>query len=164
MVGNLFLLVLPSVSCMRVLIQRVLESSVEVEGQICGQIGKGLLIFLGFSPEDETTIMDKMIRKILQLRIFPDEVGKMNLSVTDVSGALLLVSQFTLYADCKKGNRPSYIQASPPAQALEQYQHFVQKFRDACNLPIETGIFAADMKVHLLNDGPVTIWLDSEGL
>ncbi len=161
---NLFLPILPSVNCMRVLIQRVLESSVEVEGQICGQIGKGLLILLGFSPEDEPSIMDKMIRKILQLRIFPDDTGKMNLSVTDVSGGLLLVSQFTLYADCKKGNRPSYIQASPPVQALEQYQNFVQRFRDSCTLQIETGIFAADMKVQILNDGPVTIWLDSEDI
>jgi D-aminoacyl-tRNA deacylase len=149
---------------MRVLIQRVLESSVEVDGQICGHINKGLLLLVGFCSEDDSAVMDKMIRKILQLRIFSDEAGKMNLSVTDVSGSLLLVSQFTLYADCKKGNRPSYIRASPPVQALEQYQNFVQKFRNSCTLQIETGIFAAEMKVQILNDGPVSIWLDSEDL
>lgn len=149
---------------MRALIQRVSEASVEVEGDICGQITNGLLVLLGFNLADDSERMEKIIRKILQLRIFSDEAGKMNLSVEDVGGSILLVSQFTLYADCKKGNRPSYIQASPPEMAKRQYEDFVQKFRLASKLPVETGIFAADMKVRLLNDGPVSIWLDSENL
>ena len=149
---------------MRALIQRVSEASVEVEGDICGQITNGLLVLLGFNLADDSERMEKIIRKILQLRIFSDEAGKMNLSVEDVGGSILLVSQFTLYADCKKGNRPSYIQASPPEMAKRQYEDFVQKFRLASKLPVETGIFAADMKVRLLNEGPVSIWLDSENL
>lgn len=149
---------------MRVLIQRVSEASVEVDGEICGQISKGLLVLVGFNAADDNERMGKIIRKILQLRIFSDAAGKMNLSVEDIGGSILLVSQFTLYADCKKGNRPSYIQASPPEMAKQQYDEFVQKFHQSSNLPIETGIFAADMKVRLLNDGPVSIWLDSENL
>lgn len=149
---------------MRVLIQRVSEASVEVEGKLCGQISKGLLVLLGFNLADDSERMEKIIRKILQLRIFSDEAGKMNVSVEDIGGSILLVSQFTLYADCKKGNRPSYIQASPPEIAKGQYEDFVQKFRQTSKIPVETGIFAADMKVRLLNDGPVSIWLDSENL
>ncbi len=149
---------------MRALIQRVSEASVEVEGEICGQISKGLLVLVGFNSADQSERMEKMIRKILQLRIFSDVEGKMNLSVEEIGGSILLVSQFTLYADCKKGNRPSYIQASPPEIAKRQYEDFVQKFRQTSKLPVETGIFAADMKVRLLNDGPVSIWLDSENL
>lgn len=149
---------------MRVLIQRVSRASVTVEGTVSGSIGQGLLILTGFQASDNAEVMDKLIKKILQLRIFSDEAGKMNLSVQDVEGGILLVSQFTLYADCRKGNRPSYIQASPPEQARLQYQDFVHRFREATPLPIETGIFAADMKVELLNDGPVTIWIDSDTL
>lgn len=149
---------------MRVLIQRVSSASVTVEGTASGSIGHGLLVLVGFQASDNEEVMDKLIKKILQLRIFSDDDGKMNLSVQDIGGGILLVSQFTLYADCRKGNRPSYIQASPPEQARLQYQDFVQRFRVATPLPIETGIFAADMKVELLNDGPVTIWIDSETL
>lgn len=149
---------------MRVLIQRVSRASVTVEGTVSGSIGQGLLVLAGFQASDNAEVMDKLIKKILQLRIFSDEEGKMNLSVQDIGGGILLVSQFTLYADCRKGNRPSYILASPPDQARLQYQDFVQRFRDATPLPVETGIFAADMKVELLNDGPVTIWIDSDTL
>jgi D-tyrosyl-tRNA(Tyr) deacylase len=149
---------------MRVVIQRVSSASVKVEDRITGQIDSGLLILVGFQTEDLEADMDKMIRKICQLRIFSDSEGKMNLSVTDIGGSLLVVSQFTLYADCKKGNRPSYIQAAPPAQARLLYTQFLERLKAQTTLTIATGIFGADMKVNLLNDGPVTICLDSESL
>ncbi len=149
---------------MRVVIQRVSSASVKVEDRITGQIDSGLLILVGFQTEDLEADMDKMIRKICQLRIFSDSEGKMNLSVTDIGGSLLVVSQFTLYADCKKGNRPSYIQAAPPEQARLLYTQFLERLKAQTTLTIATGIFGADMKVSLLNDGPVTICLDSESL
>jgi D-tyrosyl-tRNA(Tyr) deacylase len=149
---------------MRVVIQRVSSASVKVEDRITGQIDSGLLILVGFQTEDLEADMDKMIRKICQLRIFSDSEGKMNLSVTDIGGSLLVVSQFTLYADCKKGNRPSYIQAAPPEQARLLYTQFLERLKAQTTLTIATGIFGADMKVNLLNDGPVTICLDSESL
>lgn len=149
---------------MRVVIQRVSSASVKVEDRITGQIDSGLLILVGFQTEDLEAAMDKMIRKICQLRIFSDSEGKMNLSVTDIGGSLLVVSQFTLYADCKKGNRPSYIQAAPPEQARLLYTQFLERLKAQTTLTIATGIFGADMKVNLLNDGPVTICLDSESL
>lgn len=149
---------------MRVVIQRVSSASVKVEDRITGQIDSGLLILVGFQTEDLEADMDKMIRKICQLRIFSDSEGKMNLSVTDIGGSLLVVSQFTLYADCKKGNRPSYIQAAPPEQARLLYTQFLERLKEQTTLTIATGIFGADMKVNLLNDGPVTICLDSESL
>lgn len=149
---------------MRVVIQRVSSASVKVEDRITGQIDSGLLILVGFQTEDLEADMDKMIRKICQLRIFSDSEGKMNLSVTDIGGSLLVVSQFTLYADCKKGNRPSYIQAAPPEQARLLYTQFLERLKEQTTLTIATGIFGADMKVSLLNDGPVTICLDSESL
>jgi D-tyrosyl-tRNA(Tyr) deacylase len=149
---------------MRVVIQRVSSASVKVEDRITGQIDSGLLILVGFQTEDLEADMDKMIRKICQLRIFSDSEGKMNLSVTDIGGSLLVVSQFTLYADCKKGNRPSYIQAAPPEQARLLYTQFLERLKAQTTLTLATGIFGADMKVNLLNDGPVTICLDSESL
>ncbi len=149
---------------MRVVIQRVSSASVKVEDRITGQIDSGLLILVGFQTEDLEADMDKMIRKICQLRIFSDSEGKMNLSVKDIGGSLLVVSQFTLYADCKKGNRPSYIQAAPPEQARLLYTQFLERLKAQTTLTIATGIFGADMKVNLLNDGPVTICLDSESL
>lgn len=149
---------------MRVLIQRVQHASVTVDQKICGSIHQGLMVLAGFAPEDTEKEMDKIIQKILQLRIFNDAEGKMNLSVQDISGELLIISQFTLYADSRKGNRPSYIQASPPEKAKVQYARFMEKIRLHTPLKIESGIFAADMKVDLLNDGPVTIWLDTDTL
>lgn len=146
---------------MRLLIQRTQNASVTIEGEVNGSIERGLVIFLGISDSDTKEIADKMAKKLLGLRIFEDENGKTNLSVQDVDGELLIISQFTLYADCKKGNRPSFIQAGKPDMAKELYEYF-------CNLcesqvkKVGRGIFGADMKVSLLNDGPFTIWLDSE--
>lgn len=149
---------------MRVVLQRVSSAAVRVDDQITGQIDSGLLVLVGFQAQDQESDMDKIIRKICALRIFPDKEGKMNLSVTDRGGSLLIVSQFTLYADCKKGNRPSYIQAAPPEQARLLYEQFLERVKAQTSLTIATGIFGADMKVSLLNDGPVTISLDSESL
>lgn len=147
---------------MRVIIQRVQNASVSVEDIVCGSIHSGLLVLVGFSPRDTVKEMEWITRKILQLRIMPDAEGKMNLSVTETGGGILLVSQFTLYADCKKGNRPSYIQAAPPEQAKQLYETFIAYFKTQTALKVQTGIFAADMKVQLLNDGPVTISLDTD--
>lgn len=147
---------------MRVIIQRVQNASVTVEDTLCGAIDSGLLVLVGFSANDTMKEMEWITRKILQLRIMPDADGKMNLSVTETGGGILLVSQFTLYADCKKGNRPSYIQAAPPELAKKLYEGFVSYFKSQTALKVETGIFAADMKVKLLNDGPVTISLDTD--
>lgn len=147
---------------MRVVIQRVKHASVEVEGEVVGKIGKGLLVLAGFEEADELQDMEWIAQKLIQLRIFPDENGVMNLSVQDVKGEILVVSQFTLHALTKKGNRPSYIRSSPPELAKNQYQEFVQILKNKYISPIQTGIFGADMKVELLNDGPVTIWIDSK--
>lgn len=146
---------------MKFIIQRVSEASVTVSGQIIGQIGKGFLVLIGVSNSDTTEIADKMIKKMLGLRIFDDSEGKTNLSLESVQGQLLLVSQFTLYADCRKGNRPSFIHAGAPDMANEMYEYIIEKCR-AEHFHVETGAFGADMKVQLQNDGPFTIILDSD--
>ncbi|RYU79946.1 D-aminoacyl-tRNA deacylase [Hymenobacter persicinus] len=146
---------------MRTVIQRVSRASVTVEGRVTGQIGPGLLVLAGFAPDDTPTSLDWMARKLVQLRIFGDEEGKMNRSVQDVGGQVLVVSQFTLLADARKGNRPSYIGAAPPPVAVPLYEQFVGLLEQLLGQPVPTGEFGADMKVELLNDGPVTIVLDS---
>lgn len=145
---------------MKFLIQRVNCASVETKAQIIGQIRKGFLVFIGISQEDTQEIADKMIHKLLGMRIFEDENGKTNLSLADVSGELLLISQFTLYADCKKGNRPSFIKAGTPELAEKLYEYIISECRKQIPI-VQTGSFGADMKVSLLNDGPFTIILDS---
>ena len=147
---------------MRTVVQRVTHASVKVDGQTIGEIGKGFLILLGVAEEDDEAIADKMADKICRLRIFEDENGKTNLSLADVSGEILVVSQFTLYAQTKKGNRPSYIRAARPETAIPLYERFVESVERAMGHRIETGVFGADMQVELVNDGPVTIWIDSK--
>lgn len=147
---------------MRVVIQRVKHASVEVNQAIIGKIGNGLLVLVGFEEADSDEDFEWMASKIIQLRIFPDENGVMNVSVQDVEGEILVVSQFTLHALTKKGNRPSYIKSSPPEMAKSQYEKFVKIIQNKYISPIQTGEFGADMKVELLNDGPVTIWMDSK--
>lgn len=147
---------------MRALIQRVSSAKVVIEDDISGQIGQGILVLLGITHDDSDKDIDWLIRKITQLRIFSDEEGKMNLSVQDVQGGLLVISQFTLYADSKKGNRPSYTKSAPPATAIPLYEAFLHNLRQTFAGKVETGKFGADMKVSLLNDGPVTIMLDSK--
>ena len=148
---------------MRFVIQRVTESSVTIDGEISGKIGKGYLVLIGVADTDTKEIADKMIRKMIGLRIFEDEQGKTNLSLADVDGGLLLVSQFTLYANCKRGNRPSFIEAGKPDMANEMYEYIIEKCRESVE-EVQTGEFGADMKVQLLNDGPFTILLDSDQL
>ncbi|GAB4451344.1 MAG: D-aminoacyl-tRNA deacylase [Bacteroidia bacterium] len=147
---------------MRVLIQRVLESKVVVENQVVGQIQKGLLVFVGIGKNDSEKNVEWTAQKVINMRIFSDEAGKMNKSIKDVNGDLLIVSQFTLYADAKKGNRPSFTDSALPDTAKKLYEHFILKCEEFLEKKVQTGTFAADMKVHLINDGPVTIWLDSE--
>lgn len=145
---------------MRFVIQRVNHASVSVNGKVVGQINKGFLVLVGVCREDNTEIADKMARKLIGMRIFEDENGRTNLDLKSVKGELLLVSQFTLYADCRKGNRPSFTHAGEPAMAEKLYQHII----DLCKqeIPVvEQGIFGADMKVELENDGPFTVILDS---
>lgn len=146
---------------MRTVIQRVRHASVTVEGSITGQIGPGLLVLAGFAPDDNTRSLSWMARKLVQMRIFSDAEGKMNRSVQDIGGQVLVVSQFTLLADARKGNRPSYIGAAPPQVAIPLYQEFVGLLEQLLGQPVPTGEFGADMKVELLNDGPVTLVLDS---
>lgn len=148
---------------MRFVIQRVTEASVTIDGEISGKIGKGYLVLIGVADTDTKEIADKMIRKTIGLRIFEDEQGKTNLSLADVDGGLLLVSQFTLYANCKRGNRPSFIEAGKPDMANEMYEYIIEKCRESVD-EVQTGEFGADMKVQLLNDGPFTILLDSDQL
>ena len=148
---------------MRFVIQRVTEASVTIDGEISGKIGKGYLVLIGVADTDTKEIEDKMIRKMIGLRIFEDEQGKTNLSLADVDGGLLLVSQFTLYANCKRGNRPSFIEAGKPDMANEMYEYIIEKCRESVD-EVQTGEFGADMKVQLLNDGPFTILLDSDQL
>lgn len=148
---------------MRFVIQRVSHASVTADQQLLGEIGKGFLVLIGVCDTDTKEIADKMIRKMLGLRIFEDAHGKTNLSLDAVDGGLLLVSQFTLYADCRKGNRPSFIRAGAPDLANDLYTYVIQKCRES-NAHVATGEFGADMKVQLLNDGPFTIILDSEEL
>ena len=146
---------------MRAVIQRVKKASVEVNGAIVGEIGHGLLVLLGITHEDASSDTDWLLKKLLQLRIFSDADEKMNLSVTDVNGGILVVSQFTLYADAKKGNRPSYIRSAPPAISIPLYDNFVADLQARFPGKVATGEFGAMMDVELLNDGPVTIILDS---
>ncbi len=148
---------------MRFLIQRVNEASVSVDGSVVGRIGKGLLVFVGINGEDNREIADKMVKKLLGLRIFKDGNGKTNLDLKTVNGQLLLISQFTLYADCRKGNRPSFINAGAPDLANELYRYIIDSCRRETAV-VEEGSFGAEMKVSLLNDGPFTIFLDSEDI
>ncbi len=146
---------------MKFVIQRVTSASCRVDDQITGSINRGFLVFIGVSDEDTTEIAEKMTKKLLGLRIFEDENGKTNLALKDVSGELLLISQFTLYADCKKGNRPSFTRAGKPDIANALYEYIIKKCKEEIPV-VEKGIFGADMKISLLNDGPFTIILDSE--
>lgn len=146
---------------MKFVIQRVSEAKVVVDGKTTGEIGKGFLVLIGVSNEDTKEIADKLVKKLLGLRIFADVEGKTNLALEDVGGELLLVSQFTLYADCKKGNRPSFIRAGAPDFANDMYEYIIAKCRES-GIKTETGIFGADMAVSLVNDGPFTIIYDSE--
>ena len=146
---------------MRLVIQRVLQAEVQVDGNTVGKINKGLLVFVGAGQEDTREIADKYLKKLLGLRIFEDENGKTNLSLKDVNGELLMVSQFTLYANCKKGNRPSFIEAGEPHMAEELYEYMIQEAQKTVPV-VEHGIFGADMKVSLINDGPFTIILDEK--
>ena len=148
---------------MRFVIQRVTEAAVRVDGELLGQIEKGYLVLIGVAESDTEEIADKMVKKMIGLRIFEDEQGKTNLALKDVGGSLLLVSQFTLYANCKKGNRPSFIEAGSPGKANALYEYIIKKCKESVEL-VETGRFGADMKVSLLNDGPFTIVLDKEKL
>jgi len=146
---------------MRLVIQRVKESKVTVDGSTIGAIGSGLVALIGVSREDTRLEADYMLNKLLGLRIFPDADGKMNRSVVESGGALLLISQFTLYGDCRKGRRPSFDRAAAPEMAQSLYEYFVESARKG-PIPVQTGIFQATMEVHLINDGPVTILLDSD--
>jgi D-tyrosyl-tRNA(Tyr) deacylase len=144
----------------RAVVQRVSESSVTVENEIVGEIGRGLMVLLGVTSEDSEQDVSFMSDKICQLRIFEDEEGKMNRSLEDIQGEMLVVSQFTLYGDCRKGRRPSFIKAAPPEQANELYEQFVAAIRGR-GLKVATGTFRAHMDVSLVNDGPVTMLIDS---
>ncbi len=146
---------------MRLLIQRVKRASVTVDSKVLANIGDGLLVFVGFCPSDTAHLLAPMAEKLVGLRIFEDANEKMNLSVADVGGEILVVSQFTLYADCRKGRRPSFTGAMQPAEAMALYEQFVGVVGDLTGVSPKTGEFGADMKVELLNDGPVTIMLDS---
>nr|WP_298572485.1 D-aminoacyl-tRNA deacylase [uncultured Mogibacterium sp.] len=145
---------------MKFVIQRVTHADVVVDGNELGRIGKGFMVLIGVSKEDDKSIADKMVDKMIKLRIFEDENGKTNLSLGDVGGELLLISQFTLYANCKKGNRPSFIDAGAPDEANALYEYIIERCKERVNV-VERGEFGADMKVSLLNDGPFTIVLDS---
>lgn len=146
---------------MKIVIQRVSESSVKVDGKIVGEIGTGLMLLCGIDESDENEDADWLVKKILDLRIFGDEEGKLNLSIKDIQGEILCISQFTLIADYKKGNRPSFIKAAKPDKAVPLFEYFKTELKRS-GLKIESGIFGADMKVSLINDGPVTIVMDSK--
>ena len=148
---------------MRFVIQRVSHASVTVDGSVLGKIGKGFLVLIGVSGTDTEETADKMMKKMLGLRIFEDENGKTNLDLRTVNGELLLISQFTLYADCKRGNRPGFTRAGKPEEAKALYEYIIRKCKEEFPV-VEQGEFGADMKVELLNDGPFTILLDSEEL
>jgi D-tyrosyl-tRNA(Tyr) deacylase len=147
---------------MKVVLQRVSEASVTIDGNVTARIGRGLLLLLGIEHEDGAEDLDWLVKKIAAMRIFSDEAGLMNLAVGDVGGSFLVVSQFTLHASTKKGNRPSFIQAARPEQAIPLYEQFVQALQQTSGLEVQTGTFGADMKVALVNDGPVTIIVDSK--
>lgn len=148
---------------MRFVIQRVMNSKVTIDGKIRGQIGKGFMVLIGVGEGDTLEIADKMIHKMINLRIFEDENGKTNLGLKEVSGSLLLISQFTLYADCKRGNRPSFVKAGDPDMAKSLYEYIISKCKNEIEV-VEQGEFGADMKVELVNDGPFTVLLDSDKL
>ena len=145
---------------MRFVVQRVSHANVAVDGQIIGEIQKGFLVLVGISNEDTVQIADKMTQKLIGLRIFEDENGKTNLDIKSVDGEMLIISQFTLYADCKKGNRPSFTRAGEPAMAEELYHYIIEQCKKEIKV-VQEGSFGADMKVSLLNDGPFTVILDS---
>ena len=147
---------------MRVVIQRVLEASVSVDGNIVGQIQKGLMVLVGIVNEDDPSDIEWLSNKVVNMRLFEDEDGVMNKSLLEAGGGILLVSQFTLHASTKKGNRPSYIAAAKPDIAIPIYEKFIQQLQNDLGAPIQTGKFGADMKVALVNDGPVTITIDSK--
>ena len=148
---------------MKFVIQRVTHAEVAVEGEVIGKIGKGFMVLIGVAQDDTREIADKMVKKLTGLRIFEDENGKTNLALKDVDGELLLISQFTLYANCKKGNRPSFVEAGKPDMAEELYEYIISKCKEQIPV-VERGMFGADMKVSLVNDGPFTIVLDSDRL
>ena len=148
---------------MRFVIQRVKHASVTVDGNVLGKIEKGFMVLIGVCETDDNVIADKMVKKLVGLRIFEDENGKTNLDLHSVGGALLLISQFTLYANCKKGNRPSFVEAAKPEKANELYEYIIEECKKQVEV-VERGEFGADMKVDLLNDGPFTIVLDSDEL
>ena len=148
---------------MRFVIQRVKHASVTVDGNVLGKIEKGFMVLIGVCETDDNAIADKMVKKLIGLRIFEDENGKTNLDLHSVGGALLLISQFTLYANCKKGNRPSFVEAAKPEKANELYEYIIEECKKQVEV-VERGEFGADMKVDLLNDGPFTIVLDSDEL
>ena len=147
---------------MRIIIQRVTQASVEISKVKTSEINKGLLLLVAFEDNDNQTDIDWMIKKILGMRVFSDSNQKMNLSVDDIQGAILIVSQFTLYASTKKGNRPSFIKSATPLKALDLYNQFVKSFQSSTSLIIQTGTFGADMKITSINDGPVTVIIDSK--
>ena len=146
---------------MKFVIQRVTDAKVSVDGKVVGKIGKGFMVLIGIAGTDTVEIADKMIKKLIGMRIFEDENGKTNLALKDVGGELLLISQFTLYSDCEKGNRPSFVNAGAPDMADEMYQYIISQCKKEIDV-VEKGIFGADMKVSLVNDGPFTIVLDSD--
>ena len=148
---------------MKFVIQRVTEANVKVDGEIIGEIGKGFMVLIGVGEDDTREIAAKMVKKMTGLRIFEDENGKTNLSLADVGGQMLLISQFTLYANCRKGNRPSFIEAGAPDKANEMYEYIIEECKKVVPV-VERGQFGADMKVSLVNDGPFTIILDSAQL
>jgi D-tyrosyl-tRNA(Tyr) deacylase len=146
----------------RAVIQRVLEAAVNIDGKEFSRIGRGLVILAGFEQSDTPAAMDRLCAKVVNMRIFSDREGKMNLSIKEVSGELMAVSQFTLYADTRKGNRPSFIRAAPPEISRPLYDAFVRNLEEKLGKPVATGIFGADMKIALINDGPVTIVMDGQ--
>ena len=146
---------------MKIVVQRVKEANVKVDNEIVGKISEGLMLLIGVDEDDDTNDADWLIKKIIDLRIFSDQEGRMNLSVKNISGEILCISQFTLISDYKKGNRPSYIKAAKPEKAIPLFEYFKQEIKKS-GLKIESGIFGADMKVSLLNDGPVTLVFDSK--
>lgn len=149
---------------MKLLVQRVSQASVTINGCVTASIGKGMLILLGIAANDKEKDADYLCAKVSTLRIFNDEAGKMNLNLAAVNGSFLVVSQFTLFADWAKGNRPSYTDAARPEKAMPLYEYFIKKLREISNTEVKTGTFGADMKVNLLNDGPVTLMLESRDL
>jgi len=147
---------------MRIVLQRVSEASVKIDNQLVGKISKGLLLLLGIEHEDEKSDADWLIQKVIGMRIFSDSDDKMNLSINEIKGEFLVVSQFTLHASTKKGNRPSFIQAARPEKAIPLYDYFCEQLQQVSESKVQTGKFGADMKVSLVNDGPVTIVIDSK--